>query len=50
MEHPDSGHVVVNDACGREVDGEVGDEQAHGGGIWIDEAEMRMIIELDENL
>ena len=39
MEGPDSGHVVANAACGREVMGEVGDEQAHGGSIWLDEAE-----------
>ena len=50
MEGPDSGHVVANAVCGREVAGEVGDEQPHGGGIWIDEAEMIMIAELDEGL
>ena len=50
MEGSDSGHVVVNTVCGREALGEVGDEQAHGGGIGIDEAEMIMFAELDEGL
>ena len=50
MESPDSGHVVANAACGREVVGEVNDEQTHGGGVWIDEAEMITIAELDESL
>ena len=50
MEGPDSGHIVANAACGREVVGEVDDEQAHGGDIWTDEAEMIMITELDEDL
>ena len=48
MEGPDYRHVVENTACGREVVGEVGDEQAHGGDIWIDEGEIIMIAELDE--
>ena len=47
MEGPDSGHVVANTVYGREV---VGDEQAHSEGIWIDEAEMIMITELDEGM
>ena len=46
VEGPDSRHVVANAAYGRETMGEVGDEQAHSGGIWIDEAEMIMIAEL----
>ena len=33
----DYGHIVVNAACGREAVCEVGDEQAHGGDVWIDE-------------
>ena len=39
VEGPDSGHAVVNAACRREAVGDVSDEQAHGGDIWIDEAE-----------
>ena len=50
MEGPDSGDVVVNTACKRETVGEVGDEQAYGGSIWLDGAEMIMVVELDESL
>ena len=50
MEGPDAGHVVVNTVCRRESAGEVCDEQAHGGDIWINKAEMVMISELYESL
>ena len=50
MEGPDSGHVVANAVCRREVASEVSDEQAHGGDVWTDEAEMVIITELDESL
>ena len=50
MEGPDSGHKVANAACRQKAAGEMGDEQAHGGEIWIDEVEMVMIAELDKSL
>ena len=37
VESPDSGHVVTNATCRREAMGEVGDEQAHCGSIWLNE-------------
>ena len=43
MQGPDSGHVVVNAACRLQVVGEVSDVQAHGGDVWIKEAEMVVI-------
>ena len=46
----DSGHILANTVCGREVVGEVGDVQAYCEGIWFDEVEMIMIAELDESL
>ena len=50
VEGPDSGHVVANAACGREAAGEVGDEQPHGGDVWIEEVGVAVIAELDERL
>ena len=50
VEGPDFGHIVAYAACRRKVVGEVDDEQAHSGNVWIDEAEMIMIAELHEGL
>ena len=50
MEGTDSGQVVANAACSGDVVGEVGDVQAHIGDIWIKEAEVVVIAELDERL
>ena len=50
MESPDSRHIVANAAYRREGAGDVGDVQIHGGDIWIEEAEVLVIAELDERL
>ena len=50
VEGPDSGRIVANDACGREVAGDVGDVQVHGEDVWIEELEVEVIVELDERL
>ena len=50
VEGPDYRHVVVNAACRREVLGEVCDDEAHSGSIWLNEAEMVVVKELDESL
>ena len=50
LDGPDSRNVVVNTTCRQEDVGEVSDVQAHGGDIWIEEAEMVVITELDERL
>ena len=47
---PDSGHVVVNAACGLEAAGDASDVQAHSGDVWSEEAEMVVITKLDERL
>ena len=47
---PDSRNVVANATCGRETASEVGDIQAQSGDVWIKEAEVVVITELDEGL
>ena len=46
----DSGDVIANTLCRRKPVGEVGDVQAHGGDVWIDEMEVVVIAELYEGL
>ena len=50
MEGPDSGNIVANASCRQEVAGEVGDQQSHGGDVWIDEVEVVVITKLYESL
>ena len=50
VEGPDSGHIVANAACRREVVGEGSDKEGHCGSIWINEVKMVKITELDKSL
>ena len=50
VEGPDFGDEVANATRRREVVSEVSDVQAHGGDVWIKEAEVVVITELYEGL
>ena len=50
VEGPASGDVIANTPCQRKPVGEVGDVQALGGDVWIDEMEVVVIAELYEGL
>ena len=50
VEGPDSGDIVVNAMCQREMMSEVSDVHAQSGGVWIEEAEVVVIAELYEGL
>ena len=50
MEGPDSGDVVANAMCRREMASGVSDVQAQSGDIWIEEVEVVVIVELYDGL
>ena len=50
MEGPDSGDVVVNATCRREMVSEMSDGQVHSGDICIKEVEVVVMTELYEEL